>query len=128
VPDILNMVRENSIDIAHLKDEQNFGQSAMFSASVVKDSEAAFAMAIALHEQGVNPGQPDSLNQTPMYYAVREGHFALINWFIEKSLTVNQVDTYGQTPIFYCIREGNIQTTQKLIELGAEYDYVDNNG
>lgn len=50
MPDILNMVRENSIYIAQLKDEQNFGQSAMFSACVIKDSDAALAMAIMLHE------------------------------------------------------------------------------
>lgn len=68
-------------------------------------------MAKALFQAGVDPKQQDSLNQTPLYYAVREGHFDLIDWLIEKGLNVNHIDTYGQTPIFYCIREGNIATT-----------------
>lgn len=100
----------------------------MFSACVIKDPSSSLAMAKALAELGVDPKQVDSLNQTPFYYAVREGHFDVIDWLLEKGLVPNHVDTYGQTPIFYCIREGNIATTTKLVSLGSDMDFIDNNG
>jgi len=85
-------------------------------------------MAKALAELKCDPCLPDALNQTSLYYAVREGHAEVIDWLISKGLNVNHVDTYGQTPIFYCIREGLVPTTEKLVSLGANWDVVDNNG
>jgi|SanBayMetagenome_1026888.scaffolds.fasta_scaffold16941_1 ankyrin repeat protein len=52
-------------------------------------------MVKALTELRVDPAQPDSLNQTPLYYAVREGHSDVIDWLLEKGLNLNHVDTYG---------------------------------
>lgn len=128
VSDIVNMIRENCVDVSLLKDEQNFQQTAMFSACVIKDAESSLAMAKALFDLNVDPKQADSLNQTPLYYAVREGHKDLIDWLVEKGLNLNNVDTYGQTPIFYCIREGHVVTTEKLVSMGGHHDIVDNNG
>lgn len=100
----------------------------MFSACVIKDPVQSLAMAKALADLRCDPCQPDTLNQTPLYYAVREGHSDLIDWLLARGLNLNHVDTYGQTPIFYCIREGHIPTTEKLVALGANWDFVDNNG
>lgn len=86
------------------------------------------AMVKALCDLRVDPRQADSLNQTPLYYAVREGHAEVIDLLLEKGLNLNHIDTYGQTPIFYCIREGKVQTCDKLASMGASVDYVDNNG
>lgn len=72
-------------------------------------------MAKALADLNVDPQQPDSLNQTPLYYAVREGHIEVIDWLLERGLNLNHVDTYGQTPIFYSIREGIVTATDKLV-------------
>lgn len=65
-------------------------------------------MAQLLAEMGVKPNQQDTLQQIPLYYAVREGHIELIDFLIKNGCSVNHLDTYGQTPIFYCIREGDI--------------------
>ena len=37
----------------------------------------------------------DGLKQTPLYYAVREGHAHLIKILIENGCSVNHLDIYG---------------------------------
>ena len=56
-----------------LVDEANYKQTPMFSTSLIPDDNLAVQMAKVLKEMGVNPAQPDLLNQTTMYYASREG-------------------------------------------------------
>lgn len=89
VPDIVNTIRDNCIDVSQLKDEQNFQQSAMFSACVIKDSAQSLAMAKMLCDFNVDPKQPDSLNQTALFYAVLKGHSEVIDWLLEKGLSLN---------------------------------------
>jgi hypothetical protein len=38
VEEIVSNIRDNCVDVSLLKDEQNFQQSAMFSACVIKDA------------------------------------------------------------------------------------------
>lgn len=70
----------------------------------------------------------DSLRQSPIYYAVKEGHPNLINFLLTNGCNVNHLDIYGQSPVYYCIREGNVEVTRQLINLGADPDVVDLNG
>ena len=63
---------------------------------------------------GVKPNMTDSLNQTALYYAARDGKNNIIEYLIHHGCNVNHIDTYGQTPIFYASREGNIDTVKKL--------------
>lgn len=116
------------IDVSTLVDEANFKQNPIFSAAVIKDENAAIEMAKILTEMGVKPNMPDSLNQTALYYASREGKLNLIDFLVKHGCDVNHIDTYGQTPIFYGVREGNLNTVKKLIEYGADSDLIDNNG
>lgn len=86
-------------------------------------------MARILKELGVRPDQPDTLNQTALYYASREGKLQLIDFLVkEGNCKVNHVDTYGQSPIFYSAREGHIDAIKKLVAFGGDIDLVDNNG
>lgn len=86
-------------------------------------------MARVLRELGVKPDQPDNLNQTPLFYAAREGKNQLVDFLVnEGSCKVNHVDAYGQSPIFYPSREGHLETIKKLVSYGADIDLVDNNG
>lgn len=55
----------------------------MFSACVIKDAASSLAMVKALAELHVDPRKPDSLNQTALYYAVREGHSDVIDWLLQ---------------------------------------------
>lgn len=87
----------------------------MFSASLIPDDNTAVKMGQILKEMGVNPGQPDTLNQTPLYYAIREGKNQLADYLILNGCNINHIDTYGQTPIFYAAREGHLDTIKKLV-------------
>jgi ankyrin repeat protein len=57
----------------------------------------------------------DSLKQTPLYYAVREGHADLIKLLIKSGININHLDIYGQNPIYYCISSGNVPITRLLV-------------
>ena len=48
-----------------------------------------------LIEMGVLPTTQDTLNQIPLYYAVREGHQDVIALLITSGSNVNHLDTYG---------------------------------
>lgn len=61
----------------------------MFSACVIKDSAQSLAMAKMLCDFNVDPKQPDSLNQTTLFYAVLKGHTEVIDWLLEKGLSLN---------------------------------------
>jgi hypothetical protein len=121
--------KTHGYDMTQLLDEANYKQTPMFSTALVKNDDLAVKMARVLREMGVRTDQPDNLNQTPLYYASREGKQHLIDYFVnEGNCKVNQVDTYGQSPIFYACREGHLDTIKKLVSYGADPDLVDNNG
>ena len=68
----------------------------MFSTSLIKSDDLSVRMAKVLKELGVKPEQPDNLNQTPLYYAAREGKIHLLEYLVtEGNCNVNNVDTYG---------------------------------
>jgi ankyrin repeat protein len=46
----------------------------MFSAAIIKDENSSLQMVKVFTEMGVKPNFLDSLNQTPLFYAAREGH------------------------------------------------------
>lgn len=68
-----------NIDVSTLQDETNFKQSVLFSAVMIKDEKNSQKMIkIFVEDMKVPASQPDSLNQTPLYYAARDGHNAVI--------------------------------------------------
>jgi ankyrin repeat protein len=50
----------------------------MFAAVLIHDEDAAIKMMIELIENGVDPHHRDSLKQTPMFYAARDGKLKVI--------------------------------------------------
>ena len=60
-------------DVGSLLDEANYKQTPMFSTSLIKSDDQAVRVARLLRELGVKPDQPDTLNQTALYYGSREG-------------------------------------------------------
>jgi ankyrin repeat protein len=57
---------------------------------------------------GVSPTYADTLNQTSMFYAAKDGRLDMIDLLTKNGCQANHIDTYGQTPIFYASREGHI--------------------
>jgi len=95
VEEVVTMIGEHGIDVANLYDEAAFKQSPLFSACVIKDSKSSLRMSEVLIEMGVLPTTQDTLNQIPLYYAVREGHQDVIALLIKSGSNVNHLDTYG---------------------------------
>lgn len=61
----------------------------------------------------------DVYQQTPIYYAAREGHYELTQKLIELGANVNNEDINGQTVLFYSAREGHRNISELLIKHGA---------
>jgi ankyrin repeat protein len=116
------------IDLANLVDEANYKQNCIFYATVIKDENAAIEMAKIFVGMGVKPNQTDTLNQTPLYYAARDGHVKMMEFLINNECNVNHIDTYGQSATFYAAREGHLDALTYLHSVGADIDLVDNNG
>ena len=75
---------------------------------------------------GADPARQDDLQQTPLFYAAREGYSSVCKLLIEKGCAVNRSDKYGQTAFFYCVRDGHYECIQHLCNMGAAHDHVDN--
>lgn len=73
IDQVLQEHRVHNYDIGSLLDEANYKQTPMFSTSLTKNDGIAVKMARILRELGVKPDQPDTLNQTALYYGSREG-------------------------------------------------------
>ena len=121
------MVRESNIDVSTVVDEaKNFSQTLIFTACVIRDSATSLKMIKVLVELGVDCKKEDTLKQTALFYASREGLTDVIDYLCNTGgVEVNKQDKYGQTPVYYAVREGHIKTIQQLIDLGADIDIVD---
>ena len=115
------------ISVAFLYDE-NYRHNAIFYATLIKDEAVSLKMVEYLLTQGVDPTVNDTLNQTALFYASREGKPSLLETLVARGCNPNHVDTYQQTPIFYGAREGHIEVCKKLVQYGADPDFEDKNG
>ena len=79
-----------------------------------------------LTDLGVDGAKEDSLKQTPIFYACREGNNEAIRYLVDGCKDyVNRQDKYGQTCVYYAAREGHVSTIKLLIDLGADIDHAD---
>ena len=118
------------VDISCLTtDGPAFYQNGLYAAAQMKDEDKSLQMIRVLVQHGISIRScNDSLKQTPLYYAVREGHEKVIKMLVQGGLNVNHLDCYGQNPVYYCISAGNVPITRLLVSYGADPDVVDLNG
>ena len=64
---------------------------------------------------GVDPQHRDSLKQTPLFYAARDGKLQIIQFLIDQGLSVNDIDVYGQNPIYYAVNLGHLNACKLLV-------------
>ena len=60
-------------------------------------------------DNGCIVNQIDTYGQNPIFYPVREGHLAMVNFLIEKGSDVDLIDNNGQTPLFYGAKHGRLE-------------------
>jgi len=68
---------------------------------------------------GSDPTQVDSLNETPLHKAVREGHAGTVAALLE-SCNVNAEGSMGMTPLHWACVTGNREIAELLLTRGAD--------
>lgn len=128
VDHFLNEASSIDFEIRDVIDVGQFKQNLVFSAITIQDEDKAIAMIKALVEKGVDLLARDTLNQTPLYYASRDGKTKLIQVLVEQGMNINNVDIYGQNPIYYAVNLGHLDACKLLKAYGSNHDLVDENG
>ena len=63
---------------------------------------------------GIDPLYKDTIGQTALYYAAREGKFLCSKLLVELGCPLNE------TPIYYASREGKLDILEMFIDSGAD--------
>jgi hypothetical protein len=78
-----------------------------------------------LCSKGADLNERDSFNQSPLFYAARDGQAECIARMIELDANVNQKDKVNETALFYAAREGKAKVCEILLQNGADVNVVD---
>ena len=73
---------------------------------------------------GVDVQCVDSLQQTPLFYAAREGNVAVARLLISLGMTVNFVDNSGNTALDYAFVNERFEMVRLLTSMGANLHSV----
>lgn len=68
---------------------------------------------------GANPNQRDKLNQTPLFYAAREGHLEACKALVEGGCDPNSLDFKRQTALVYAQKNKKDEVIEYLTSLGV---------
>ena len=71
-------------------------------------------------DSGADVNKSDNLDRTPLYWASRYGHTAIVKLLIAKGADVNKSNKDGRTPLYWASRYGHTATAELLIAKGAE--------
>lgn len=86
VESFLAEANKYDVELRDVQDLSQFKQNLIFSAICAPDEDQAIAMIKLLVERGIDILQKDTLNQTPLYYAARDGKLKLIQLLIEQGI------------------------------------------
>ncbi len=85
IEQVLKDTSRYNLQLSTLTDnDNNYGQNLMFRAAEIKNEEVAIDMINFLISKDVKPDPIDAINQTPLFYAAREGHNKVIDLFVMK--------------------------------------------
>lgn len=102
-----------------------YKQTDVFPAILLKSEDDSLRVVEHLKNKGVSMIAKDTLDQTALFYAAREGKLRIVTLLLENGCDPNHRDCYGQTCMYYAARENRIDVAQKLIEAGAELNNED---
>eukprot|EP00930_Biecheleria_cincta_P041887 TRINITY_DN2878_c0_g1_i1.p1 TRINITY_DN2878_c0_g1~~TRINITY_DN2878_c0_g1_i1.p1 ORF type:complete len:545 (+),score=67.41 TRINITY_DN2878_c0_g1_i1:103-1737(+) len=78
-----------------------------------------------LADLGVPTNSVDTLHQTPLFFAAREGNTECATFLIHSRCEVNHRDRDGQTALFYAFRSGQIECVHQLVQCKADIGVKD---
>jgi Ankyrin repeats (3 copies)/Ankyrin repeats (many copies) len=82
---------------------------------------------MSLLKDGYNLDLQDSYSQTPLLWAARRGHKAVVKLLLEKGAELESKDGSGQTPLLWTAGRGHEAVVKLLLEKGAELESMDSN-
>jgi hypothetical protein len=65
---------------------------------------------------------------TPLHYAVRNGHIEIVRLLLQNGAEVNARSKHGFTPLHWAAYNGHVDILHLLVENGADLEAQDNNG
>jgi ankyrin repeat protein len=75
-----------------------------------------------------SPDPKDSYGQTPLFYAIKNGHEAVVQLLLDKGAKLETKDQYGQTPLLCAINNGHEAIVQLLLDKGTKLETKDQYG
>jgi hypothetical protein len=84
------------------------------------------ANALLRDEHG--PDLTDSCSRTPLWYAVENGHEAVVKLLLDKGADPDSTDENGLTPLWYAAENGHEAVVKLLLDKGADPLSTDENG
>ena len=93
-------------------------KSARFFAAVRK-KPGALELACKAVKLGVRVECVDQLQQTPLFYAAREGNVVVARMLISLGMTINFVDINGNTALDYAVVNDRFRMVRLLTSMGA---------
>ncbi|KAH3103429.1 hypothetical protein KXX00_004987 [Aspergillus fumigatus] len=67
----------------------------------------------------------DQYGQTPLLWAVKHGHEAVVKQLLKKGADLESKDQYGQTPLSWAAKHGHEAMVKQLLEKGADVESKD---
>ena len=104
---------------------KQYKQTDVFGAILLKNEEDAIQIINHLVKNGTSLTAADTLDQTALFYAARDGKKKIVDMLLEAGCNPNHRDQYGQTPIYYAARENQLDIAQKLLEKGSDVNNED---
>eukprot|EP00803_Ostreobium_quekettii_P007114 evm.model.scf_19.2 EVM.evm.TU.scf_19.2 scf_19:28826-30502(-) len=103
------------------------GATALHYACYGRSPESA-AIVRMLLEAGGDANLPDTLGETPLFYAVIGGGADTVGVLLEAGVAVNATNKRGQTPIFFSAFGNSVRVMNVLLEAGADLGVLDSKG
>lgn len=88
---------------------KQYKQTDVFPAVLLKSEDDALKVIEHLKNKGVSLTATDTLEQTALFYAARDGKERIVDLLLENGCNPNHRDIYGQTAIYYAARENRLE-------------------
>ena len=89
-------------------------QTVLYFAAARRHKQESLCLARLCIRKGVTLEHADSLNQTPLFYAAREGNAPLVSMLARLGFTLNWRDRNGETALHYAVRYGQVSGDQHI--------------
>jgi len=104
---------------------KTYKQTDVFPAVLLKNEDDSIRVIEYLKKNGVSLTATDTLDQTALFYAARDGRLQVVNLLLENGCNPNHRDIYGQTAIYYAARENRIDVAERLMDAGSDLNNED---